>query len=108
MDSSEPITGAQRVLTEQRGVEDLAEQVLRVVGNAWRSLSSTTARSSRRPGRSSSGRDHIGEQVHATQVGVEHVRVEAGVLLGGERAFSFAADGVDLLAIWVAVRRGVP
>ncbi len=85
------------MLTEHRREEHVAERVLRVVVAHRDLLEHHVAFDLDVVGGAAAAQHHVGDQVDGQlQVGVEHVRVVAGVLPGGERV-QLTADGVDRL-----------
>ena len=88
---------AHRVLAEHRRQEHVAERVLGVVVAHRDLLEHHVAFELDIVGRAAAAQHHVGDQVdRQLQVGVEHVRVVAGVLPGGERV-QLTADGVHRL-----------
>ncbi len=86
---------AHRVLAEHRREEHVAERVLGVVVAHRDLLEHHVAFDLDIVGGATAAQHHVGDQVdRQLEVGVEHVRVVAGVLPGGERV-QLAADGVD-------------
>ena len=86
-----------RMVAEHRRQEHVAERVLRIVVAHRDLLEHHVAFDLDVVGGAAATQHHVGDQVdRQLQVGVEHVRVVAGVLPGGERV-QLAADRVDRL-----------
>ena len=82
---------------EHRRQEHVAERVLRIVVAHGDLLEHHGAFELHVVGRAATPQHHVGDQVdRQLQIGVEHVRVVAGVLPGGERV-QLTADRVDRL-----------
>ena len=85
------------MVAEHRREEDVPEGVLGIVVAHRDLLEHDVALDLDVLGGAPAPQHHVGDQVdRQLEVGVQHVRVVAGVLAGGERV-QFTADGVDRL-----------